>query len=127
MKMGTDVYLEWSGMSEKDKKKQLTGFCINAGNVGYLRASIGMRSENSVLRKVFSEEFWKGKSLRFEFNEEGYRSLEKLGFIYLLSTITGNGISRGRNSGRTCIEKTTSSRGSTKSMSTDCRGFRVGP
>jgi hypothetical protein len=35
--MGIDVYLNWRGKSEADKKAQFTGFSTQAGNVGYLR------------------------------------------------------------------------------------------
>jgi hypothetical protein len=51
--MGTDVYLDWKGKSKEDKEKQCTGFSIDAGEVGYLRASIGMTTENAFLRGLF--------------------------------------------------------------------------
>lgn len=60
--MGTDVYLEWKGKKEEDSKKQVTGFSIDAGDVGYLRASIGMVEENAVLRLMFPEKYWKNGS-----------------------------------------------------------------
>lgn len=59
--IGSNVYLEWSNKTEDEKKKQLTGFSIDAGDVGYLRASIGMMEENGVLREIFPEEFWDHK------------------------------------------------------------------
>jgi len=66
--MGTDVYLEWDGMTEEDKKKQITGFSIAAGRVGYLRASIGMIEENECLRRIFPPEYWEsGESLPYDF------------------------------------------------------------
>jgi hypothetical protein len=34
--MGIDIYLEWDGMTEKEKDKQYTGF-VPKGKVGYLR------------------------------------------------------------------------------------------
>jgi hypothetical protein len=58
--MGTDIYLRWDGMTEEDKKNQYTGYKITAGNVGYLRAFIGMIDENKVLRLIFPDEFWSG-------------------------------------------------------------------
>lgn len=69
--MGTDIYLSWDGMSEEDKKMQLGGFAVNAGSVGYLRASIGMVRENRFLRMVFPESFWKGDADVFDFIKEG--------------------------------------------------------
>jgi len=66
--MGTDVYLEWKGMTEEDKEKRYTGYSIEAGNVGYLRASIGMIEENRVLRAIFPEKLWKASgALLYDF------------------------------------------------------------
>jgi len=48
--MGTDVYLMYEGKSEDS-------FPIEDGE--YIRASIGMRTENRTLRILFPEEFWK--------------------------------------------------------------------
>jgi hypothetical protein len=56
--MGTDVYMEWRKKTKEEKEKQLTGFDITKGNVGYLRASIGMHQENSVLRLLFPMKYW---------------------------------------------------------------------
>jgi hypothetical protein len=58
VKIGTDVYMEWKDKTEADKKKQYTGWDINKGEVGYLRASIGMVEENQVLRLIFPEKYW---------------------------------------------------------------------
>lgn len=35
--MGIDVYLHWKKQSKKDAKKQITGWKIDKGDVGYLR------------------------------------------------------------------------------------------
>ena len=56
--MGTDIYMKWKDQSESEKKKQITGFSIECGKKGYLRASVGMYKENSVLRDIFPEEYW---------------------------------------------------------------------
>ena len=93
--MGTDIYLSWDKKTEEDKNKQMTGFSINAGDSGYLRASIGMTKENSVLRFVFPEEIWESAEEdgeRFEFTEEGYKNLQILGFTYIMSVFTGKEI-----------------------------------
>jgi len=91
--MGTDVYMEWKGKSKEDEKKQYTGYDINAGDVGYLRASIGMSRENSVLRVLFNKKFWESsKALRFEFTEKGFERLQILGLYYLMSAIRGEKI-----------------------------------
>lgn len=35
--MGIDIFAEWEGMSDADKKSQITGFSVEHGHVGYLR------------------------------------------------------------------------------------------
>jgi hypothetical protein len=35
--MGIDIYMEWEGQTEAEKKAQITGFSVTAGRVGYLR------------------------------------------------------------------------------------------
>jgi hypothetical protein len=95
--MGTDVYLTWKGMKDSDRDKQCTGFSIAAGDVGYLRASIGMATENAVLRALFPAEFWEMAAgdrerggLPFDFMSEGnQRLLDTLAVQYLLAVLTG--------------------------------------
>lgn len=55
--MGLDVYLRWDGITEEEKQKQYTGFSVDAGNVGYLRASYNssMTQELTILNELFSE------------------------------------------------------------------------
>jgi len=85
--MGTDIYLSWKGQTKKEKEKQSTGFDIGSGDVGYLRASIGMVRENAFLKAIFEEDYWKGKELRYEFKKENYFEIQKLGFLYLLTLL----------------------------------------
>jgi hypothetical protein len=54
-------------MTEEEKKAQYTGYSIDAGNVGYLRASIGMMLENRILRFIFPEKYWEGEELPYDF------------------------------------------------------------
>src|SRR5258705_7834353 len=35
--MGIDIYAEWDGQTEVERKAQFTGFSISHGHVGYLR------------------------------------------------------------------------------------------
>jgi len=35
--MGIDIYAEWKGMSDAERKAQVTGFSVEHGHVGYLR------------------------------------------------------------------------------------------
>jgi len=35
--MGIDIYAEWDGMTDAEKKAQITGFSAEHGHVGYLR------------------------------------------------------------------------------------------
>lgn len=89
--MGTDVYLDWKGRTREDKEKQFTGFCIDAGNIGYLSASVGMTTENTFLRRLFPNEYWEaGKAVRYNFTEEGYKKLQMAGLAYLVSSITNS-------------------------------------
>lgn len=37
--MGIDIYARWKGMTKVDEKKQITGYSVEAGHVGYLRES----------------------------------------------------------------------------------------
>lgn len=93
--MGSDVYLRWDNQTEGEKEKQISRiFEISAGHVGYLRASLGMVSENSFLKILFPSEYWDAgsKGLRFEFTEEKFKELEKAGFAYLMSAFTGKEI-----------------------------------
>lgn len=62
IKTGSDVYLEWSGKTEEDEQKQITGYDITAGKKGYLRASIGMIEENKLLRLLFPDKYWENNS-----------------------------------------------------------------
>ncbi|MEI6166661.1 MAG: hypothetical protein WCS52_05660 [bacterium] len=83
--MGTDVYLEWDTKTEEEQKAQCTGCAIDAGEEGYLRASIGMVLEEHILRLLFPEKYWTGES-REEYDFEGnYEQLNELGFRYLAS------------------------------------------
>jgi len=90
--MGTDVYLEWNGKTKEDTEKQRTGFSIDAGGAGYLRASIGMVRENTFLRALFPQKYWNnktGKPMRYGFTEDKYKILIKAGVVYVISVLTG--------------------------------------
>lgn len=88
--MGVDVYLKWKGMTEEEKKRQYTGFSIDAGRFGYLRASIWMQTEFDVLSLVFPDECWKGwEYKRYKFDELGFAELEKILLAYLISKTSG--------------------------------------
>jgi hypothetical protein len=97
MYVGTDIYLEWDKMTPKEKKARYTGYSINAGDAGYLRASIGMVNENTLLR-ILMPDHWEyteeeakrgGKPYNFEGN---VALLEKLARQYLIATLLGKQI-----------------------------------
>jgi hypothetical protein len=70
--MGTDIYLSWNGMDEEEKKMQTdVGFDADAGEIGYLRASIGMVQENRLLRMLFPEVHWEpmDEGLSYDFKK----------------------------------------------------------
>lgn len=103
--MGTDLYMTWKGMTDADREKQCTGFSIAAGHVGYIRASIGMRTENAILRMLFPAEYWEmaGEDLEkgglpFDFMAEGNQQLmDRLAVHYLLAVVTGKEVSHPDN------------------------------
>jgi len=84
-------------MTDSDRQKQYTGFSIDAGGVGYLRASIGMSTENAVLRALFPEKFWDMTHEDFEkggfpfdfMSEEDQRLLHRLAIQYFLAVLSG--------------------------------------
>jgi len=63
--IGTDIYLHWKGQTDEETEKQSTGFSISSGDVGYLRASIGMHNENALLREIFPKKYWEPKEKDF--------------------------------------------------------------
>ena len=87
--MGTDIYLSWDKQTEEEKKAQITGYNIEAGSKGYLRASIGMVKGNHLLRLIFPDEFWKKyEELPYDF-QANFNKMLNLGFQYLLSVVFG--------------------------------------
>ena len=96
--MGMDVYLSWNGMTKKEKDEQITGYSIDAGNKGYLRASYGMSNECSFLESFFEGFFEISESLYdqggkiFDFSDENWQKLCKLGRLYLIAVMMGKEI-----------------------------------
>lgn len=88
--MGTDVYLEWNGKTEAEEKRQAEAcLTIAGGDVGYLRASIHMQNENTVLRLLFPPKYWHERS-RDEYDfKANYEMLEHIGLKYILCSVTG--------------------------------------
>jgi len=65
--MGTDIYMYYKNMTKEEKEAQI-GSKIYSGNVGYLRASIGMREENALLRNIFPDKYWHAhKKMAYDF------------------------------------------------------------
>jgi len=79
--MGLDIYLKWDDMTEEDAKAQITGFNINSGHKGYLRASYNetMCVELGLLHKVF-ENKWndKGKNVPLKVSQDRIQEVIKL-------------------------------------------------
>jgi hypothetical protein len=69
IKLGYDIYLKWEGMTENDKERQITGFSLKHGHVGYLRASIHFDGLIDIFKQLFKEA-WTGYN-------EGEIELEK--------------------------------------------------
>jgi hypothetical protein len=51
--MGIDIYARWKNQTPKQKKKQITGFSVEHGNVGYLREAY--RGEHFATRYLCRE------------------------------------------------------------------------
>jgi hypothetical protein len=92
--MGTDIFLKWDGMAQAEEAGQLAAsrvFRLDAGHLGYLRAAIGMRRENSLLRFVFPARYWYNTtqdSMPFDF-KTGLLTLNEGAEIYLKSVKQG--------------------------------------
>lgn len=83
--------MEWKGKTKADEQKQITGFSINAGDQGYLRASIHMVRENALLRMLFNVHLYWDQHLKRPYDFKGhYEALHELGMKYLLSVYTGS-------------------------------------
>lgn len=97
--MGTDIYLKHPAI---DEDEQATGFSIEAGDKGYLRASISMNSENSTLRKIFDTST-KNKDMWDEFEDGGhpfnfrgkYQQCQKAIASYLMARLMGDELTEG--------------------------------
>lgn len=53
--MGIDIYARWNDQTQSQKKKQITGFSVTHGDVGYLREAY--RGEPYATRYLCSEAF----------------------------------------------------------------------
>lgn len=53
--MGIDIYARWKDQTQKQKKKQITGFSVTHGEVGYLREAY--RGEPYATRHLCREAF----------------------------------------------------------------------
>jgi len=58
--MGIDIYAEWNGMSDAEKKAQITGFSVENGHVGYLREAY--HGEPYATRVLVPESFETGRA-----------------------------------------------------------------
>lgn len=59
--MGADIYLGWKGMTEKEHKKQITGFDVTCGRFGYLRGSYGGHIGFYAIQQLFEGISWEKK------------------------------------------------------------------
>lgn len=84
--MGTDIYLYKKGHKKTE---------------GYLRAGIFQERENGLLRMLFPNKYWDvcleeggGEQSRYEFTDEGFETLTKIGRYYEDSVIHGTDFKR---------------------------------
>lgn len=93
--MGTDIILDWQGKSESERGAQLEGQkkCrLFVGEIGYIRAAIGMRRENGLLGFVFPDEYWfnrSGKPNPYDFRTMTAK-MKEASEIYLKSARDGS-------------------------------------
>src|SRR5665213_1209510 len=59
-RMGIDIYAEWHGMSDAEKKAQVTGFSVEHGHVGYLREAY--HGEPYATHVLLAESFETGRA-----------------------------------------------------------------
>lgn len=81
--------MEWQGKTEQEQKAQCTGWAIDAGDVGYLRACVSMTSENGVLRLLFPEKYWRDRSKDAYDFKGNFAQLSAIGWRYLVSVAQG--------------------------------------
>jgi len=92
--MGTDIFLIWDDITEVEKAVQsaASSECrLNAGHTGYLRAAIGMKRENALLRSIFPARYWYNtgnQALPYDF-KTGLLALNGFAKIYLQSVELG--------------------------------------
>ena len=67
--MGIDVYLKWENQTEEEERKQYTGFSLEHGHVGYLRASYNpsMRMEYDFLHDLWDTNW--DEDLEYDFTD----------------------------------------------------------
>jgi hypothetical protein len=74
--MGIDVYAKWDGQTEDEKKAQITGFSIVAGEVGYLREAY--HGGPYATKVLFPECFTDGvEGVREDLSDEDIRRFEE--------------------------------------------------
>lgn len=61
--MGIDIYLKWDGMTQKERKNQITGFSIIHGYRGYLREAY--HGEPYATKKLITENWYKEPVCKF--------------------------------------------------------------
>jgi hypothetical protein len=59
--MGIDIFAEWQGMSDAEKKSQITGFSVEHGHVGYLREAY--HGEPYATHVLVAESFENGRAV----------------------------------------------------------------
>jgi hypothetical protein len=80
--MGADIYLIWKGMTESDKKKQITGFDVTCGRFGYLRGAYNGRIGFEALQQLFEGVNWeKDWEVNIKLLKKNLEILEKGLFI----------------------------------------------
>lgn len=76
--MGADIYLQWEGMTQEEKSKQLCGFDIGYGRYGYLRGAYNGHVGYDALLVLFDGVSWeKDWKVKIEKLKENLKKLEE--------------------------------------------------
>lgn len=75
--MGIDIYLSWDGQTKEEEEAQYTGFSIEDGHNGYLRAAYWNREGCSIFYDLFDSAKWDdGEPFEYDFKKNYKKMLQ---------------------------------------------------
>lgn len=92
--MGIDCYMYWKGITEEEHQKQITGYSIDAGDVGYLRVAYNewMLVEHDLFCKIFPKRIMESKKENGESYDfkRNYKRVRKMLVEYVQQNMDNN-------------------------------------